>query len=68
MRFEAQRKSFQERTAIVRLVFKPNVKDEADQQMYEAKIGEIAGYFRKITENREEELWLVRVPAQRSLI
>lgn len=67
--FRGEKRVFEERTAVIRVVFDvPIGSDDADRRAYEARVGEIAARFREITEQREEELWLIRIPARREVI
>jgi len=67
--FRGVERVFEERTAVIRIVLEtPPARDEADEKAHEARVGEIASKFRKITEEREEELWLIRIPALRTVV
>lgn len=67
--FRGIERVYEERTAVIRVVFAAaSVEDEGEQRAHEARVGEIAEEFRKITEEREGEIWLIRVPAYRTVV
>lgn len=59
----------EERTAVVRIVLDtPGPKDDKGRRKHEARIASIAREFQRITDRREEELWLIRTPARRTVV
>lgn len=58
---------YQERTAVIRMILdRPREADDAEKRVHEARVREIAERIREITEGREEEIWLIRIPAERT--
>lgn len=64
--FRGTREVYQERTIVIRIVFDaPQEDDDGEARAYEARIREVVGRMKRITEDREEKLWLIRIPARR---
>ena len=59
---------FEERTMVIRIILAAPGADDTRAQLHEARIGELARTLREITEGREEELWIVRIPAHRMVV
>lgn len=67
--FKGVERVYEERTAVIRIVFESPVDaDQAESRAYEARIGEIGETLRLITKEQEEEIWLIRIPAHRTII
>lgn len=69
--FRGTERVFEERTAIIRIIVDaPSTDDESDQERraHENRIGEIAELFLTITDRQEEEVWMMRIPAMRTVV
>lgn len=67
--FRGKERVHEERTAVIRIIFDvPLGSDDAEAAALEARIGEIGGTLREITQKREEEIWVIRIPAHRTVI
>jgi hypothetical protein len=59
---------YEERTAVIRVLLDAGGDTAKERSTHEARIGEIARQFQEITKGQEEELWLVRIPAHRTIV